>query len=587
MKPERYAAPVILMIFVLCMTLAGCRRVPVTAQPTAVPQVTSTSRATATPPPTVASQPTATSPPAHTSLPPAAEPLTTGTAGLPWWNDRVFYEVFVRSYYDSDGDGIGDLQGLIEKLDYLNDGDPDTDGDLGITGIWLMPVAQSPSYHGYDVIDYRTVEEDYGTNDDFLRLMEAAHERGIVVIVDLVLNHTSNQHPWFQDARTPGSDHDDWYIWAEKPPFLLGPWTQIVWHRAGDRFYYGLFWEGMPDLNYENDAVTGEMYDITRFWLEDMGVDGFRLDAVRHLIEEGQIQENTAATHTWLEGFYGYVHGLVPDALLVGEVWTSSAEVAKYIGDEVDVAFEFDLAQAVLDSLLRANSRELVQTQQWVLDLYPQGQYAAFLTNHDQNRVMNQLRKDTGASKVAATLLLTNPGLPFIYYGEELGMLGSKPDERIRTPMQWDGSETAGFTTGTPWERLADGHDVANVADQAGDPASLLNHYRSLIRLRKDHPALRAGELLLLDSDDPAVYGFLRSTTEETILVVVNLSDEGVNDYALTLDAGPLLGTETATILLGEGEVVAMEVNASGGFEGYRPVATLASHGSLILLLGP
>ncbi|MBN1965655.1 MAG: alpha-amylase, partial [Anaerolineae bacterium] len=172
---------------------------------------------------------------------------------LPWWNDRVFYEVFVRSFYDSDGDGIGDLRGLIERLDYLNDGDPATTDDLGITGIWLMPIAQSPSYHGYDVTDYYTIEEDYGTNADFLELMGAAHARGIVVIVDLVMNHTSSEHPWFVASAAGDPAYTDWYLWRDDNPGYVSPWGSPTWHLADNgRYYFGLFWSGMPDLNYMN-----------------------------------------------------------------------------------------------------------------------------------------------------------------------------------------------------------------------------------------------------------------------------------------------------------------------------------------------
>ncbi len=206
----------------------------------------------------------------------------------------MFYEVFVRSFADSDGDGIGDLRGLTDRLDYLNDGDPSTNDDLGVTGLWLMPIAGSPSYHGYDVTDYEAVEPDYGTAEDFRAFMAAAHERGIAVIVDLVLNHTSIDHPWFQDARTPGSEHDDWYVWSTTGVPFAGPGGRRIWHKDGDRWYYGFFWEGMPDLNVANPEVEAALDDVARFWLEDMGVDGFRLDAARHLIEDGDKTENSA-----------------------------------------------------------------------------------------------------------------------------------------------------------------------------------------------------------------------------------------------------------------------------------------------------
>src|SRR5688500_5411495 len=204
---------------------SGCASATPTASPSAAE-------------PTVqASQAVVSSPPACTAIP-AVEP------DVPWWADRVFYEVFVRSFADSDGDGIGDLRGLTQRLDYLNDGDPATDDDLGVTGLWLMPVAESLSYHGYDVVDYRAVESDYGTADDFKALVAAADERGIAIVVDFVINHSSRDHPWFQDARVAGSEHEDWYVWADQRPGFSGPAGRPVWHADGDRFYYGYFWEG-------------------------------------------------------------------------------------------------------------------------------------------------------------------------------------------------------------------------------------------------------------------------------------------------------------------------------------------------------
>ncbi len=530
-------------------------------------------------------------------LEPVEAPLIT-VAGLPafetpvvnspmfWWNDRVFYEVFVRSFYDSDGDGIGDLRGLIDKLDYLNDGDPATTADLGVTGLWLMPVAESPSYHGYDVTDYYTIESDYGTNQDFLDLMDAAHARGMVVIVDLVMNHTSNQHPWFVAASEGDPAYEDWYIWSDNLPQDLSPWGSQVWHQAGDRYYFGLFWEGMPDLNYENPAVTAQMYNIIDYWLTDMGVDGFRLDAIRHLIEDGPVMENTPATLAWLHGFHDYVRSINPDALTVGEVWSSSDIVAQYIGDKVDLAFEFDFAQAILFSAQYGVNDLLVSGQNDLLELYPTGQYATFLTNHDQNRVMSQLASDSGAARVAATILLTSPGVPFVYYGEEIGMVGEKPDERIRTPMQWDSTRiNGGFSSVSPWEMLPTGYRTVNVASQTDDPASLLSHYRRLIHLRDEHAALRTGTIQLVASSDGGVYSFLRYGDDETLLVVVNLSRETVDGYTLSADY-TLLGPVThADLLLGDGDASAPSVDESGGFAGYVPLPSLPPQSSFVISL--
>jgi pullulanase/glycogen debranching enzyme len=276
-------------------------------------------------------------PPAPTSAPTDDPPPAAVQPEDPWWNDAVFYEVFVRSFQDSDGDGVGDINGLIERLDYLNDGDPETSDDLGVTGIWLMPIMESPSYHGYDVVDYTMIDEEYGTEEDFRRLIEEANARGIKVIVDLVMNHTGRDHPWFQESLDPDSAYRDWYVWADENPGFRGPQGQRVWHAAGDDYYYGLFWDGMPDLNYENPDVTAEMYEITRYWLEDMGVDGFRLDAIKHMIEDGANQQNTPATHAWLAEFYTFYKGVNPDAFSVGEAWTGTQQVVDYTGDEVDI----------------------------------------------------------------------------------------------------------------------------------------------------------------------------------------------------------------------------------------------------------
>lgn len=503
-----------------------------------------------------------------------------------WWNERVFYEIFVRSFYDSDGDGIGDIQGVISQLDYLNDGDPNTMEDLGITGIWLMPMAQSPSYHGYDVTDYYTIEADYGTNEDFLQLIDEAHARGIVVIIDLVLNHTSREHPWFIDATiNPESEYADWYILEDENPNYSGPTGQTVWHRVGDQYFYSIFCSCMPELDYTNDAVTAEIYEVTRFWLEEMNVDGFRLDAIRHLIEDGRIQENTASTHAWLQDYHDYVHELKPDALLVGEIWESSGFIAPYVPDEVDIAFEFDLAAATIRSASFGSLSSLTNQQEVVLDLYPAGQVATFLTNHDQDRIMSRLRGDVGKAQISAFTLLTNIGVPFIYYGEEIGMFGVKPDELIRTPMQWDDTiDTGGFTMGTPWQALDASYPDVNVASQIDASDSLLSAYRDLIHVRNQSDALQYGDFTFVASDARRIYSFLRQSEEETVLVVLNFDDDPEGDYTLSLETGNLSGITTATLLYGEGDVIAPQINAQDGFDAYT-LPEIPPHSGLIIRL--
>lgn len=585
--------------------LSACAAPPVptpaataTAVPSATASVPTAVPATATPAPTETSAP----PPTVTPLPPpdptlapvAVAPVAavpSGTAGMPWWNDTVFYEIFVRSFYDSNGDGIGDLQGILQKLDYLNDGDPTTTTDLGVTGLWLMPIFDSPSYHGYDVVDYYTINPDYGTTDDFKALMATAHERGIRIVIDFVLNHTSNQHPWFKAAQDPTSEYHDWYIWKTESPGFAGPWGETVWHYGGASaggYYYGVFAQGMPDLNYANPAVSDQMLDVSRFWMEEMGVDGFRLDGARYLMEDGRNLADTQPTHDWYEAFRAFYKAINPEAMSVGEVWTASSAVAPYVqGDQLDLAFNFDMAGGFLKAA-RFGAAIDASTQLLLADrLFKPGQYATFLSNHDQDRVLSQLSGDMGGARVAGALLLTSPGVPFLYYGEELGMRGSKPDEKIRTPMLWSAEANAGFSSVSPWEAPNTEFDKKNVVAYSSDPASIWSLYRDLIGLRADHVALRLGDALMVDSDEPGVFAMLRATADESILVLINLGKEPVADYALGLSAGPLSGAYGVAPLLGNGDFYAPVVNAEGGFEAYHPVAELAAQGIYVLQLLP
>jgi alpha-amylase len=453
-----------------------------------------------------------------------------------WWKDAVFYEVFVRSFEDSDGDGVGDLKGLIAKLDYLNDGNPSTGSDLGVDAIWLMPIFESPSYHGYDVSDYEHVKKEYGTNEDLDRLVAEAHKRGIKVVLDLVLNHTSDQHPWFREsARSPDSPRRDWYVWSATNPGWTQPWnpSQTTWYRRGDAWYYALFWSGMPDLNYRTPAVREEAKRIARAWLA-RGIDGFRLDAVRHLVEDGPGagQSGSPETHAFLKEFARAVREARPDAVLVGEVWSSTADIAAYYGtggDELQLLFDFPLAKAIVEGVQSRDSGRIAAVLEEVARAYPRGAVdAPFLTNHDQIRVATQLENDPVKLRLAAAILLTLPGTPFVYYGEELGTQNGpgKEDEWKRTPMAWSATPPAGFTSAAEgWMPFAPGLEKANVAAEIRDDGSLLSRYRDLIRARKASPALSRGDLTLVRSD-PGVLAFLRRTGRETVLVVHNLSAE-------------------------------------------------------------
>lgn len=548
--------------------------------------------AASSPHPTRSAEPTAGA--SLVAAPPTcpADPGASAGAGSegtqPWWSDRVFYEVFVRSFQDSDGDGIGDLRGLTSRLDQLNDGDPATTDDLGVTGLWLMPVAESPSYHGYDVTDYRAVEADYGTAEDLQALVDAAHERGIAVIVDLVINHTSIQHPWFQDALTRGSAHEDWYVWSDTRPAVARSDGSRVWHEAGGRYYYAYFWEGMPDLNLKNPEVTAELDAIGRFWFSEMGVDGFRLDAARHLIEDGKQLQNTPATFAWLASFREGLKAEREDVLVLGEVWDATSMSSRYVRDgSLDMTFDFGLAGATLGSIKSGDAGSLMAALSEVTSSYPAGGVGTFLTNHDQKRVASELGSDPAAERLAAALLLTGPGVPFLYYGEEIGMTGGKPDERIRTPMRWDGSAPAGgFSAAAPWQPLSDDPEGIDVASEAANPDSLLSSYRSLIKLRSEHPALATGDWTKVKASDRAVAAFLRHVPGEEVLVVANLGDAPLSQVSLSLEAGPLCGPQHAIALGEDASPDAPAINAGGGFNDYIPVDELGGRTVLLIRLG-
>lgn len=514
-----------------------------------------------------------------------------------WWNDRVFYEVFVRSFKDHDGDGIGDIPGLIGKLDSLNDGDAKTTTDLGVTGLWLMPINPSPSYHGYDVTDYYGINPRYGTLDDFRRLVQECHKRGIAVILDLVLNHCSSRHPWFLEAADPESPKHDWFIWSDADPGWKGPWGQTVWHRStlakNRRWYYGLFSPAMPDLNYRTPAVGEEMLRVADFWIDPghgINADGYRLDAIRHLVEDGRVQENTPETHAWLKRFHARCRAANPRAMSIGEVWTSSEIASTYVGDQLDMTFEFDLASAMVETARTGLARPVIEAQARVLRCYPPNQYGRFLTNHDQTRVLTQLRGDAGAMRTAAALLLLGPGVPFVYYGEEIGMTGDKPDEHLRRPMRWDDSAGAGFTSGTPWQGLGPDAPSVNVRSEASDRGSLLWYYRKLIGLRAEYPAIASGAMVPVVCSDPAVYAFVR-TGERPVLVVINAGDAPATDFTLACAGSPLrekyLPWDVAREPIeGECRGAMLDFGADGAFRDYRPMKTLAPHGASVFVLG-
>lgn len=499
--------------------------------------------------------------------------LLAAPAGDGWYRGAVFYEVFVRSFQDSNGDGVGDLPGLISRLDYLNDGDPATTDDLGVDALWLMPVFASPSYHGYDVVDYERIQTAYGSLDDLKRLCDEAHRRGMRVILDFVINHTSASHPWFVDsASSPQSAKRDWYQWRANNPAWSQPWDTYsqtnTWHERNGAWYYGVFWGGMPDLNLQTPAVREEVKRLATLWLE-RGVDGFRLDAARYLIETGggAGQSDTPETHAFWKEFSAHVRSVKPDAVLVGESWSETPSVAKYYGstatvpggDELPLNFNFPMSTRVLEGINAGSSGGVAAKLLEMRNNYPAGVAdAPFLTNHDMVRLATQFSNDTSKLGLAAAVLLTLPGAPFLYYGEELGLGNGagNNDEAKRTPMPWTAAPGGGFTTGTPWYGFSSGRETANVEAQRASPGSLLSRYRSLIHARQGSEALRTGGLRLFTATTGVsrTLAFVRMRDDEQVLVVHNFSNaqeavgpfdvEGTTAEPLFVDPGvaPLTG---------------------------------------------
>jgi alpha-amylase len=459
-----------------------------------------------------------------------------------WWRDGVCYEVFVRSFADADGDGIGDLRGLTARLDYVNDGNPRSATDLGANCIWLMPISKSMTYHGYDVTDYYHVNPHYGTDEDFRQLMREAHRRGIHVIVDFVPNHSGSGNPYFQSAlQGPSSPYRNWYRWSAAKPGQPGPWGQVAWHKSPvrDEYYYGVFWHEMPDLNYQTPAVLNEMKNITRHWLTDMGADGFRFDAIPYLVEEGSELKHTRGTHDVLRQLGDAIRRVAPSSFTVGEMADGSPEIlSSYYPDQLDAYFAFHVASGTLEAARTGVAAPYLSAVREANSRFPAGRWAPFLTNHDQPRVMTALAGDRSKARIAASAMLMLPGLPFVYYGEEIGMIGTKPDEQIRTPMQWSNEPGGGFTTGTPWEAPQPDWRVTNVRAQDGDPGSLLNHYRRLIHLRNDHSALGSGDLIVGSASDNSIATFIRRSSSETVLVTLNFGARAIPQVNLSLGNG-------------------------------------------------
>lgn len=484
------------------------------------------------------------------------------------WNEAVFYEIFVQSFADSDGDGIGDINGMNAKLDYLS--------DLGVDAIWLMPMSPSPSYHKYDVTDYRGIHPDYGTMADFKNFLAEAHQRNIRVVMDFVINHSGFDHPWFQDALTgKEAKYRDYYVWADKDSVAEQIAKKEIsfdsdnirqWHPAnGDstaEHYYGFFHGGMPDLNYDNPVLRAEVYETGKFWLSEVGVDGFRLDAAKHIYPDDRASDS----HAFWRAFKSEMEKVNPDVYLIGEVWADAHTASPYAAGFTGL-FNFDRAFSILESINKgqvvaaniaghgyeidsnANLAEVINTSlPWFKKYNADFVEASFLSNHDQNRVASVLGNDPAKIKLAASLLFTLPGTPYIYYGEEIGMLGMKPDENIREPMLWDTADKDHART--QWMKAVYSTDstVAPVSKQQQDSQSILNHYKALIALKKQK-VFALGDIQHLNMKNKQVVAYTRSYEGETVAVLHNLSKETV-----TLDVTAI--ADYPTKIWEEGEAI-------------------------------
>jgi alpha-glucosidase len=492
-----------------------------------------------------------------------AQPAAVDGEGHEWWQHAVFYEIYPRSFADSNHDGVGDLNGITSKLDYLK--------SLGVDAIWITPCYPSPQVDfGYDVSDYENIDPMYGTLADFDRLASEAKKRHIRIIMDFVINHTSDQHPWFLDSKSSReSKHRDWYIWRDGkdggPP---NNWTSTFGGPAWKldpttgQYYYHYFYPEQPDLNWRNPAVKEAMFDVTRWWYK-RGVSGFRLDAVDTLFEDPNLKDNPEKPeknaygdpiqekiyNTKLPEVYDTLRDLrkVADqygAVLVGETWTSDInELKKYYGARNDIVqLPMDFMFARVDKLSAPEFRKQIA---WVDSSGGWPTYV--ISNHDIVRSAVRYgdgKHDDAIAKLMAGMYLTLRGTPIMYYGEELGMVNNDPTRKEdvkdpigklgwpeekgrdgeRTPMQWDQSPNAGFSTAKPWLPVPQSYKTHNVATELKTSGSVLNFYKRLLRLRHTNQALFEGDYVPLNEGDPNVLAYLRKYKEQVVLVVLNMS---------------------------------------------------------------
>jgi alpha-glucosidase len=487
--------------------------------------------------------------------------------GGEWWRHAVIYEIYPRSFQDSDADGVGDINGITSRLDYLK--------DLGIGAIWIAPIYPSPGVDfGYDVSDYTAIDPLYGTMADFDRMVAEARKRHIRVIMDYVINHTSDRHPWFVESRSSRRNPKrDWYIWrdgkgADRPPNNWQSWFgHSAWTRdaATNQYYYHYFYPQQPDLNWRNPHVRAAMEDVLRFWMKH-GVSGFRIDAASRLFEDPLLRDdpyrpgnnaygdrnirhehtdNLPEVHGVLKRLRRLVDGYPDTPVLISETAAPNiTELTKLYGDGDEVQLPMDFQIADVNRLSAPKFRRLFGE---IDGNAAHGQPEYFFGNHDQPRQWDRYGDGVHNDRIAkllAALLLTTRGTPQMYYGEEIGMRTTDPvrieDVRDpigklgwpkekgrdgeRTPMQWDGSAHAGFTRAKPWLPVPPSASAYNVETERNDPDSILNAYRRLLALRRDEPALRDGAYESVDDENPSVFSYLRRSAQSTVLVCLNMS---------------------------------------------------------------
>lgn len=508
-----------------------------------------------------------------------------------WWMEAVIYQVYPRSFKDSNGDGVGDIKGVTEKLDYIK--------ELGVDAIWLSPFYPSPNDdNGYDISDYRGIMEEFGTMEDFDELLDQMHRRGLKMIIDLVVNHTSDEHPWFVESRSSKDNpYRDYYIWRDgKDGKEPNNWTSHFWGSAWEyseqtgQYFLHLFSRKQPDLNWENPVVREEVYDIMRFWL-DKGVDGFRMDVCNMFSKREGLPDgiprkgvvgsehfkNGPRIHEFLHEMYTQVLSCYPDTMSVGETSNVTIEHAKkYAGldtEELNMVFQFEhmcLDETDGDKFtvktFRISDFKRVMSK-WQTELNGVAWNSLYLANHDQPRSVSRFGNDKTYRKESAkmlyTMLLTMQGTPYIYQGEEIGMTNvvypsiedyrdiqirnawqerviegnTDPEELMaairyrgrdnaRTPMQWDNSENAGFTAGTPWIKVNDNYREINVEESLADADSVFRYMQKLIRLRHQHPVAVYGDFQEYYPDSDTFYVYTRSYGDKNLLVVLNFTGQ-------------------------------------------------------------